>query len=48
MDEVDRELEEFKSFASLMAKPLEKRPKVAMKVDLKDLTLKNPTHASSS
>ena len=42
IDEVDRELEEFKRFC-VMAKPLESQPKVAVKVDLKDLTLKKPT-----
>ena len=41
MDEIDRELEEFKRFC-LMNKPLENRPKVAVKVNLKDLTLKKP------
>ena len=39
MDEIDRELEEFKRFC-LMNKPLENRPKVALKVNLRDLTLK--------
>ena len=41
MDEVNIELEECKRFC-FMAKPLENRPKVAVKVDLKDLTLKKP------
>ena len=41
MDEVDRELKEFKRFC-FMAKPLENRPKVTVKVELKDLTLKKP------
>lgn len=35
MDEIDRELEEFKRFC-LMTKPLENHPKVAMGVNLKD------------
>lgn len=39
MDETDRELEEFKRFC-FMNKPLENRPKVAVKVNLKELTLK--------
>ena len=39
MDEIDRELEEFKRFC-FMSKPLENRPKVAVKVNLKDLALK--------
>ena len=41
MDEIDRELEEFKRFC-LMTKPLENRPKVVVKVNLKDLALKKP------
>ena len=39
MDEINRELEEFKRFC-LMNKPLKNRPKVAVKVNLKDLTFK--------
>ena len=39
MDEIDRELEEFKRFC-LMNKPLENRPKVAVKVNLKNLGFK--------
>ena len=41
MDEIDRELEEFKRFC-LMTKPLENRPTVVVKVNLKDLALKKP------
>ena len=36
MDEIDRELEEFKRFC-LMIKPLKNRQKVAVQVNLKDL-----------
>ena len=39
MNEIDRELEEFKRFC-LMVKPLKNRPKVAVQVDLKDLAFK--------
>ena len=39
VDEIDRELEEFKRFC-LMNKPLENRPKITVKVNLKDLALK--------
>jgi len=38
IDEINRELEDFKRFC-FMAKPLENQPMVAMKVNLKDLTL---------
>ena len=39
MNEIDRELEEFKRFC-LMVKPLKNRPKVAVQVNLKDLAFK--------
>ena len=39
MNEIDRELEEFKRFC-LMTKPLKNRPKVAVQVNLKDLAFK--------
>ena len=39
MDEINHELEEFKRFC-LMNKPPENRPKVAVKVNLKDLAFK--------
>ena len=39
MNEVDRELEEFKQFC-LMIKPLKNHPKVAVQVNLKDLAFK--------
>ena len=39
MDKIDRELEEFKIFC-LMNKLLENCPKVAVKVNLKDLAFK--------
>ena len=38
MNEIDRELEEFKRFC-LMIKPLRNRPKVAVQVNLKDLAV---------
>ena len=41
MDEIDRKLEDFKRFC-FMAKPLENRPKVAVKMNLKGLTLNTP------
>ena len=42
IEEIDRDLEEFKSFC-LMTKPLENRPKVVVKVNLKDpLALNKP------
>ena len=40
MNEIDRELEEFKRFC-LMIKPLKNRPKIAVQVNLKDLAFKN-------
>ena len=40
MNEIDRELEEFKRFC-LMTKPLKNRPKIAVQVNLKDLAFKN-------
>ena len=39
MNEIDRELEEFKRFC-LMIKPLKNHPKVAVQVNLKDLVFK--------
>ena len=39
MNEIDRELEEFKRFC-LMIKPLQNRPKVAVQVNMKDLAFK--------
>ena len=39
MNEIDLELEEFKRFC-LMIKPLKNRPKVAVQMNLKDLTFK--------
>ena len=41
MDEFERELEDFKRFC-FIAKPLEYRPKVALKVTLKGVTLNTP------
>ena len=41
MDEFDRELENFKRFC-FMASPLGNRPKVAVKMNLRDLTLNSP------
>ena len=40
MNEIDRELEEFKRFC-LMIKLLKNRPKIAVQVNLKDLAFKN-------
>ena len=39
MNEIDRELEEFKRFC-LMIKPLKNRPKVAVQVNLQDLAFR--------
>jgi len=41
MDEFDSELEDFKRFC-FMTKSLENRPKVALKVTLKGVTLNTP------
>jgi len=41
LDDFDRELKDFKRFC-FMTKPLEKRPKVALKVTMKGVTLNSP------
>ena len=47
MDEFDRELENFKRFC-FMASPLGNRPKVAVKMNLRGLTLQQLMHPRPS